>query len=83
VEFDNGMVVRFNRKGGCWRIKYAPHLDSKKATSLMYRAMWIAEDQGKMIQDTGDFPFYPDFQKELVRMIGEEMFMEVIQWITK
>jgi len=83
VEFDNGMVVRYNQKGACWRIKYQPHLDAKIATSLMNRAMWIAEDQGKMIQDIGDFPFYPDFQKELVRMVGEEIFMKVIEWIAK
>lgn len=81
VVLDSGIEVRWNRKGGCWKLTYPARWDSAVATSLSRYAMVTAHSKGRMRSETEEFPFFPQFAARLMKLVDAESATTIVLFL--
>ena len=71
-------VVKWSR--GEWKI-IGSRLNTKVATSLQNRAMSIAVERGRMVEEVERYTDFRRFSERLAAIVGVDEAMKIVMWI--
>lgn len=78
VELEDGSIIKW--WNGEWRF-FSTRWNSRVATSLNTRAMTVAVENGRLVKDEERFSNFDDFARRLVKVVGLDQLIRIVQWI--
>lgn len=78
VTLSDGSTVKWWK--GTWRFS-KPRWESRVATSLNFRAMTVAEENGRWVKDVERYDTFEKFMARMVKVVGPYEFLRIVEWI--